>query len=80
MFAGSHDVRPDTEAMDHYSGKRSEWRSSCVEGLVQNMIRAIEIGKAVYNDRFGCAVEGESDDPKMMAFFHEPDSVQSGSN
>ena len=76
VFAGSHDVRPEIlklwiEYLDKESNRAhpvlKAWFQKYEEGD-----RAVRI--AVYNDRFGCAAEGESDDPEILAFFEESGS------
>ena len=76
VFAGSHDVRPEIlklwiEYLDNEANREHPvlqiWFQKYEDG-------DRDIGKAVYNDRFGCAAEGESDDPEILAFFQSPGS------
>ena len=76
VFAGSHDVRPEIlELWISYLENEANREHPVLKDWFQDYDKGNrEIGIAVYNDRFGCAAEGEHDDPQVMAFFQEPDS------
>ena len=71
VFAGSHDVRPEIlKLWISYLENEANGEHPVLKDWFQEYDKGNrEIGKAVYNDRFGCAVEGERDDPQVMAFF-----------
>lgn len=76
VFAGSHDVRP--EILKLWIGYL-ENEANREHPVLRDWFREYEdgdrdVGKAVYNDRFGCATKGESKDSKIIAFFQESDS------
>jgi len=76
VFAGSHGVRPEIlHLWIEYLEDDSNRDHPVLETWFQKYEQGNrDIGVAVYNDRFGCAASGESDDPQILRFFEEPGS------
>ena len=76
VFAGSHDVRPEIlKLWISYLENEANGEHPVLKDWFQEYDKGNrEIGKAVYNDRFGCAVEGAARRSASDGFFQEPDS------
>ncbi len=76
VFAGSQGVRPEILRLwIAYLEDESNREHPVLKSWFQEYLRGNrDIGVAVYNDRFGCATSGESDDPQILGFFEEPGS------
>ena len=70
VFAGSQDVRPEILKLwiDYLGNEANRDHPVLTDWFQEYESGDRSIGKAVYND-FGCAVEGESEDTKILAFF-----------